>query len=64
MGDYDQVVASATGYCMTWGDNRLTDAAHKHQPDVRFAQVDNDKDDKDRDRHGCRMTKKLDRTNE
>jgi hypothetical protein len=39
MGDYDQVVAGATNFCMTWGDNRLADAAHANQPDVRFAQV-------------------------
>ena len=39
MGDYDQVAASNTTFYTTWGDNRLSDASHTHQPDVRFAAV-------------------------
>jgi serine/threonine protein kinase len=35
MGDYDQVVASASAFYLTWGDNRLADSA----PDVRFARM-------------------------
>ena len=42
MGDYDQVVANNSSFCLTWGDNRLANPnfpAHTHQPDVRFVQV-------------------------
>lgn len=39
MGDYDQVAADNTAFYTTWGDNRLSDAAHANQPDVRFAKV-------------------------
>jgi hypothetical protein len=40
MGDYDQAVASPTGFNLTWGDNR--DASHGHSgnhPNVRFATI-------------------------
>jgi hypothetical protein len=40
MGDYDQVVATPSGFDLTWGDNR--DASHGHSgnhPNVRFALV-------------------------
>jgi hypothetical protein len=39
MGDYDQVAADNSAFYTTWGDNRLADAAHAHQPDVRFARI-------------------------
>ena len=39
MGDYDVAVADNGGFYLTWGDNRLADAAHAHQPDVRFAKI-------------------------
>lgn len=39
MGDYDQVVADNTAFYTTWGDNRLSDAAHVNEPDVRFAKI-------------------------
>jgi hypothetical protein len=39
MGDYDQAVADNNFFYTTWGDNRLPDAAHAHQPDVRFAKI-------------------------
>jgi hypothetical protein len=40
MGDYDQAVASTSGFDLTWGDNR--DASHGHggnHPNVRFATI-------------------------
>jgi len=37
MGDYDQMVADNSFFYHTWGDNRLGNAIHAHQPDVRFA---------------------------
>jgi hypothetical protein len=39
MGDYDQAAADNSFFYTTWGDNRLSDAAHANQPDVRFAKV-------------------------
>jgi hypothetical protein len=39
MGDYDQAVADNDYFYTTWGDNRLADAFHANQPDVRFAKV-------------------------
>ncbi len=39
MGDYDQAVASASAFHVTWGDNRLGNAFHVNQPDVRFATI-------------------------
>src|SRR5207253_3685802 len=39
MGDYDVAVADNGAFYLTWGDNRLSDAAHAHQPDVRFAKI-------------------------
>jgi hypothetical protein len=39
MGDYDVAVANGTNFYTTWGDNRLSDAFHAHQPDVRLAVV-------------------------
>jgi hypothetical protein len=39
MGDYDQAVADNNYFYTTWGDNRLADASHAHQPDVRFARI-------------------------
>jgi hypothetical protein len=39
MGDYDVAAADGSGFYLTWGDNRLSDAAHAHDPDVRFAKV-------------------------
>src|SRR5262249_49997801 len=39
MGDYDQVVADNSYFYTTWGDNRLGDAFHANQPDVRFARI-------------------------
>jgi hypothetical protein len=39
MGDYDQAVADDNYFYTTWGDNRLSDAAHANQPDVRFAKI-------------------------
>jgi hypothetical protein len=39
MGDYDQAVADNSYFYTTWGDNRLADAFHANQPDVRFAKV-------------------------
>jgi hypothetical protein len=39
MGDYDQAVADNNDFYTTWGDNRLSDAFHANQPDVRFAAV-------------------------
>jgi subtilisin-like proprotein convertase family protein len=42
MGDYDMAVADATAYYRTWGDNRLAQGTHAHQPDVRFAAIPRD----------------------
>jgi len=39
MGDYDQAVADNDYFYTTWGDNRLGDAFHANQPDVRLAKV-------------------------
>jgi hypothetical protein len=39
MGDYDQAVADNSFFYTTWGDNRLADHAHTHNPDVRLAKV-------------------------
>ena len=39
MGDYDQAGADNANFYTTWGDNRLADAAHAHNPDVRFAKI-------------------------
>ncbi len=39
MGDYDVAVADNGAFYTTWGDNRLSDSAHAHQPDVRFAKI-------------------------
>jgi uncharacterized repeat protein (TIGR01451 family) len=39
MGDYDMAAADSSGFYLPWGDNRDSDAAHAHQPDVRFAKV-------------------------
>jgi hypothetical protein len=39
MGDYDTAVADNSFFYTTWGDNRLADAAHTHNPDVRFSQI-------------------------
>jgi hypothetical protein len=39
MGDYDQAVADNNYFYTTWGDNRLADAFHANQPDVRFAKI-------------------------
>jgi hypothetical protein len=39
MGDYDQAVADNAYFYTAWGDNRLSDAFHANQPDVRFAKV-------------------------
>jgi hypothetical protein len=40
MGDYDQVVASATGFFLTWGDNRSPSRGHTgNNQDVRFATI-------------------------
>jgi hypothetical protein len=39
MGDYDQAAADNSFFYTSWGDNRLSDAAHANNPDVRFAKV-------------------------
>src|SRR5262249_32312355 len=39
MGDYDQAAADNTFFYTTWGDNRLADAAHVNEPDVRFEKI-------------------------
>lgn len=39
MGDYDVVTADNSFFYTTWGDNRLKDHAHLHNPDVRFAKL-------------------------
>jgi hypothetical protein len=45
MGDYDQAVADNNYFYTTWGDNRLSDAAHANQPDVRLAKIPVGEDD-------------------
>src|SRR5207244_2746159 len=35
----DVAVADNGAFYLTWGDNRLSDAAHANQPDVRFAKI-------------------------
>ncbi|MEO8503732.1 MAG: hypothetical protein ABI609_07555 [Acidobacteriota bacterium] len=42
MGDYDTAVADNATYYRTWGDNRLAQGIHSHQPDVRFAAIPKD----------------------
>ena len=37
MGDYDMVAAGPADFVGTWGDNRLGNSLHAHQPDVRGA---------------------------
>lgn len=39
MGDYDTATADNSYFYLTWGDNRLGNAFHANQPDVRFAKV-------------------------
>ena len=39
MGDYDQIAGTGVGFLTVWGDNRDSDTAHAHQPDVRRALV-------------------------
>ncbi len=39
MGDYDMATADNNYFYTTWGDNRLADASHVNQPDVRFAKI-------------------------
>jgi hypothetical protein len=39
MGDYDQAAADNDFFYTTWGDNRLGNAFHANQPDVRFAKI-------------------------
>src|SRR5262245_45894138 len=39
MGDYDMAAADNDFFYTAWGDNRLGDAFHAHQPDVRLARV-------------------------
>jgi uncharacterized protein (TIGR03437 family) len=39
MGDYDQIAANSSGFHVTWGDNRLSNAFHTNQPDVRYAGI-------------------------
>lgn len=39
MGDYDQIVADNNFFYLTWGDNRLGNAFHTNQPDVRFVKI-------------------------
>jgi subtilisin-like proprotein convertase family protein len=39
MGDYDQNAGDPTTVSATWSDNRLGDAFHSRQPDVRFARI-------------------------
>ena len=39
MGDYDVAVADNGSFYITWGDNRLADAAHANNPDVRFSKI-------------------------
>jgi hypothetical protein len=39
MGDYDVATADNSFFYTTWGDNRLSDAAHTNNPDVRFEKI-------------------------
>jgi hypothetical protein len=39
VGDYDMATADNVYFYTTWGDNRLADAFHANQPDVRLAKV-------------------------
>jgi hypothetical protein len=39
MSDYDVATADNNYFYTTWGDNRLSDAAHANQPDVRFEKI-------------------------
>ena len=39
MGAYDQIDATNGAFHAVWADNRDGDAAHAHQPDVRYAQI-------------------------
>jgi hypothetical protein len=39
MGDYDAATADNSFFYTSWGDNRLSDTAHAHNPDVRFAKI-------------------------
>jgi hypothetical protein len=39
MGDYDMATADNDFFYTTWGDNRLGNAVHAHQPDVRLARI-------------------------
>jgi hypothetical protein len=39
MGDYDVAVADNSFFYTTWGDNRLGNAFHANQPDVRLAKI-------------------------
>jgi hypothetical protein len=39
MGDYDVATADNSFFYTTWGDNRLSDASHTNQPDVRFEKI-------------------------
>jgi hypothetical protein len=39
MGDYDGATADNNFFYVAWGDNRLSDSAHAHQPDVRVAKI-------------------------
>jgi hypothetical protein len=39
MGDYDVAVSDNSAFYITWSDNRLSDAAHANNPDVRFAKI-------------------------
>lgn len=39
MGDYDQSAADANFFYVPWADNRLGNAFHAHQPDVRLARI-------------------------
>ena len=41
MGDYDMVAAGPADFVGTWGDNRLGNSLHAHQPDVRTARIAN-----------------------
>jgi hypothetical protein len=39
MGDYDVAAADNGAFYITWSDNRLADAAHANNPDVRFSKI-------------------------
>ena len=39
MGDYDHMAADNSFFYHVWGDNRLSNAFHAQQPDVRFAKI-------------------------